>query len=275
MTEHTPTVDRLTVYPIKSLDGRSVSSVEIVTNGGLAGDREYALFDSDDEYVNGKRERQIHRLSATYEGPDAGIETVELSWLDKAESQRFSVDELEDGGAVVDWLSDEIGYPISLSRNRDGGFPDDTHASGPTIISTATIETVASWFDGISTESMRRRLRANIELGGVPAFWEDHLFADRSHHVEFAIGGVSLRGVNPCQRCVVPSRDPDTGAEYDGFQETFITKRRETMPDWSGGDWFDHEFRLMVNTMVPESAWGNTISVGDTIEVGQTVAVDE
>ena len=275
MTEPTPTVDRLTVYPIKSLDGRSVSSVEIVTNGGLAGDREYALFDSDDEYVNGKRERQIHRLSATYEGPDAGIETVELSWLDKAESQRFSVDELEDGGAVVDWLSDEIGYPISLSRNRDGGFPDDTHASGPTIISTATIETVASWFDGISTESMRRRLRANIELGGVPAFWEDHLFADRSHHVEFTVGDVSFRGVNPCQRCVVPSRDPDTGEEYEGFQETFIQKRGETMPTWSGGDWFDHQFRLMVNTVVPDSEWGNTLSVGDRIEVGQAVEADE
>ena len=275
MTDLTPTVDRLTVYPIKSLDGRSVSSVEIVTNGGLAGDREYALFDSDDEYVNGKRERQIHRLSATYEGPDAGIETVELSWLDKAESQRFSVDELEDGGAVVDWLSDEIGYPISLSRNRDGGFPDDTHASGPTIISTATIETVASWFDGISTESMRRRLRANIELGGVPAFWEDHLFADRSHHVEFTVGDVSFRGVNPCQRCVVPSRDPDTGEEYEGFQETFIQKRGETMPTWSGGDWFDHQFRLMVNTVVPDSEWGNTLSVGDRIEVGQAVEADE
>ena len=273
MTQLTPTVDRLTVYPIKSLDGRSVESAEIVTNGGLAGDREYALFDSDDEYVNGKRERQIHRLSAAYEGPNTGIEAVDLSWVDDADSQRFSADELEDG-AFVDWLSEEIGYPISLSRNRDGGFPDDTHASGPTIISTATIETVASWFDGISAHDMRRRLRANIELDGVPAFWEDRLFVDRSHHVAFTIGGVSFRGVNPCQRCVVPSRDPDTGEEYDGFQETFIGKRRETMPEWSGGEWFNHDFRLMVNTIVPDSEWGNTISVGDRIEVGQAVAVE-
>ena len=271
----TPTVEGLTVYPIKSLDGRSVESVEIVDNGGLAGDREYALFDTDGEYVNGKREQQIHRLRADYEGPDTGIETVELSRLDDDNAQQFSVDELRDGGAAVEWLSDELGYPISLSRNRAGGFPDDTHAAGPTIISTATIETVASWFDGISTESMRRRLRANIELGGVPPFWEDHLFADRDYHVAFTIGGVSFRGVNPCQRCVVPSRDPDTGDEYDGFQETFIEMRRETMPEWSGGDWFDHDFRLMVNTMVPDTEWGKTISVGDRIEVGQPVEVDE
>ncbi len=273
MAESTPTVERLTVYPIKSLDGRSAESAEIVTNGGLAGDREFALFDSDGEYVNGKRERQIHRISADYEGTHAGIKAVELSRHGEHTSQRFSADGLANGMAV-EWLSDELGYPVSLARNRQGGFPDDTHAAGPTIISTATLETVASWFDGISTENMRRRLRANIELGGVAAFWEDHLFADRNHYVEFTIGGVSYRGVNPCQRCVVPTRDPDTGEAYDGFQETFIKKRRETMPEWSGGEWFDHDFRLMVNTLVPNSAWGNMINVGDQLEVGGPIEID-
>ena len=273
MSELSPTVDRLTIYPIKSLDGRSVGSVEIVENGGLAGDREFALFDDDDNYVNGKRERRIHRLSANYEGGGARIDAVGLSA--GAESRRFETDELTGGGAVVDWLGEQIGYPVSLARDPDGGFPDDTHASGPTIISTSTIETVASWFDGVDTEGMRRRLRPNIELGGVPAFWEDHLFADRDHHVQFAIGDASFRGVNPCQRCVVPSRDPDTGEEYDGFRQTFIEKRRETMPDWSGGDWFDHDFRLMLNTMVSQSEWGKTIAVGDELDVGRTVPAEE
>ena len=273
MADFTPTVDRLTIYPIKSLDGRSVQSVEIVDNGGLAGDREFALFDAEKEYVNGKRERQIHTIRATYEGDGADIDAVELS-TEETEPQRFPVDQLE-GSAAVDWLREQVGYPVSLARDPAGGFPDDSHASGPTIISTATIETVASWFDGIPTDGMRRRLRANIELGGVPPFWEDHLFADRSHHVAFSVGGVSFRGVNPCQRCVVPSRDPDTGEEYEAFQQTFIEKRRETIPAWSGGDWFDHDFRLMVNTMVPQSEWGETISVGETVEVGETVPARE
>jgi len=273
MPTYSPTVDRLTIYPIKSLDGRSVESVSTVENGGLAGDREFALFDSDDNYVNGKREQQLHRIRAHYEGNGADIDTVALSTAE-TDPHRFAVDELGDSEAV-DWLSEQMGYPVSLARDPAGGFPDDTTASGPTVISTATIETVASWFDGISTEGMRRRLRPNIEFGGVPAFWEDHLFADRSHHVEFTIGDVSFRGVNPCQRCVVPSRDPDTGEEYDGFQSTFIEKREETLPEWSGGDWFNHHFRLMLNTMVPESEWGSEIAVGDTIEVGETVPADE
>ena len=274
MSDPEPRVDRLTIYPIKSLDGRSVESVSIVENGGLAGDREFALFDANDNYVNGKREEGIHRLSADYEGRGGQIDAAVLS-TDGTEPRRFEADELEDGGEAVEWLGEQVGYPVSVARDPNGGFPDDTTASGPTIISTATIETVASWYDGISTESMRRRLRPNIELGGVPAFWEDHLFADRNHHVEFSVGGVSFRGVNPCQRCVVPSRDPDTGEEYDGFQSTLIEKRRETMPEWSGGDWFNHDFRLMVNTMVPASEWEETIAVGDSVEVGQPVVIQE
>jgi len=274
MADLLPTVDRLMIYPIKSLAGRSVESVSIVDNGGLAGDREFALFDSDNNYVNGKRERGIHSIRASYEADGPRIDAVELS-ATETEPQRFTADELAAGGAAVDWLSDQVGYPVSLARDPDGGFPDDTHASGPTIISTATIETVASWFDGISTDDMRRRLRPNIELGGVPAFWEDYLFADRNHHVEFSIGDVSFRGVNPCQRCVVPSRDPHTGEEYEGSQSTFVEKREETMPDWSGGDWFDHDFRLMINTMVPQSEWGKTSAVGESVEIGETVPVGE
>jgi Uncharacterized Fe-S protein len=160
-------------------------------------------------------------------------------------------------------------------RNREGGFPDDTTAAGPTIISEATIDTVAGWFDGVDAKGMRRRLRPNVVLGGVPAFWEDHLFADRDSRVRFSIGDVDFFGVNPCQRCVVPSRDPDTGDQIEGFNERFVEKRRATMPAWSGGDWFDHDFRLMINTAVPEASWGETIAVGDELTVGETVSAEE
>ncbi len=265
------TVERISIYPIKSLDGRSVDRVEIVTNGGLAGDREYALFDSDGDYVNGKNDRQVHPIRASYDGDGARAESVTLSTPEQ-DATRFDLGAVDGPSApIANWLREWFGYPVTLNRNREGGFPDDTTASGPTIISEATIETVAGWFDDVDPEGMRRRLRPNIVLGGVPAFWEDHLFADRNSRVRFAIGDAEFLGVNPCQRCVVPSRDPDTGDEIEDFNKTFIERRRATMPDWSGGDWFDHEFRLMVNTAVPEASWGETIAVGDELTVGETV----
>ena len=268
-------VEQLLTYPIKSFDGRSVDAVEIVTNGGLAGDREFALFDDDGDYVNGKHDKQVHPIRASYNGETARAESVTLSTPEQ-EPRQFDLGAVDDDvAALTDWLSEWFGYPVSLTRNREGGFPDDTTAAGPTIISEATIDTVAGWFDGVDAKGMRRRLRPNVVLGGVPAFWEDHLFADRDSRVRFSIGDVDFFGVNPCQRCVVPSRDPDTGDQIEGFNERFIEKRRETMPAWSGGDWFDHDFRLMINTAVPEASWGETIAVGDELTVGETVSAEE
>ena len=275
-TPESASVERLFMYPIKSLDSRPVDRVEIVTNGGLAGDREYALFDSDGDYVNGKHDRRVHPIRATYDGETPRTAAVTLSTPEQAQ-RRFELGAIDsnDSTALADWLREWFGYPVTLDRNREGGFPDDTTASGPTIISEATIETVAGWFDGVDPTGMRHRLRPNIVLGGVPAFWEDHLFADRDSRVRFRIGDADFLGVNPCQRCVVPSRDPDTGDAIEDFNETFIAQRRATMPDWSGGDWFDHDFRLMVNTAVPEASWGETIAVGDELTVGETVPADE
>jgi hypothetical protein len=262
----TPVVRRLTTFPVKSLDGCDRESVELVENGGLDGDREFALFDSSGDYVNGKRERAVHRIRADFD-PEA--RRLRLAVPDREAT--FDVD--DDRTAMTTFLSEFFGYEVSLDQNRAGGFPDDTEASGPTVVSTATLRETASWFDDITVDGMRRRLRANVELGArgdaeLPPFWEDRLFDRRGRVVEFSIGTVQFAGVNPCQRCVVPSRDPDTGDEYDGFRETFVRRRAETKPDWAESDWFDHDFRLMVNTRVPESSWGESLAVGDEVCVG-------
>ena len=269
-----PHVARLTVYPVKSLDGLDREVATVVAGGGLALDRAYALVDDEGAYVNGKRERAVHRLRSRFDpdgrtlelsAPDGETETFELPGPDADESETE---------ALTTFLSDYFGYAVSLRHDASGGFPDDTTASGPTVISTATIEAVASWFPDITVDGMRRRLRANIEIGGVPAFWEDHLFADRDHVVSFTVGDATFEGVNPCQRCVVPSRDPDTGEETAGFRQRFIRRREETMPPWSGGEWFDHSFRLMVNTRPPTSTGddlaGREVAVGDPVTVGET-----
>ena len=51
------------------------------------------------------------------------------------------------------------------------------------------------------------------------------------------------------------------------FRERFVERRRETMPAWSGGDWFDHHFRVMVNTRVPKSSWGAELAIGDDVRI--------
>jgi hypothetical protein len=271
-----PYLARVTVYPVKSLDGVEREAARFTTGGALEHDRTYALVDEEGEYVNGKRERAVHRLRSEFDvasrhldlsSPDVASETFDLS-LDDAGRPT-------DADALAEWLSSYFGYPVSLRHDRASGFPDDTDASGPTVVSTATVREVASWFDGIDVEGMRRRLRANLEIGGVPPFWEDHLFADRDQIVSFSVGDVELEGVNPCQRCVVPSRDPDTGEETEGFRRRFVERREATLPPWSDGDWFDHSFRLMVNTRVHTVGENPTVSVGDPVVVGETRPADD
>jgi uncharacterized protein YcbX len=260
-----PSVARLRVYPVKSLDSHERGSVTVLPEGSLSLDREFALLDDDGDYVNGKNERAVHRLRSAFEPPA----TVRLHPNgDPNATRTFDLGDDDSRAAAEDWLGDFFGYPVNVERNERGGFPDDTHAHGPTVVSTGTIERVAGWFD-LTVESARRRLRANIEVGGVPAFWEDHLYPsdDREHVVGFRIGDAEFEGVSPCQRCVVPSRDPDTGEEIPEFNRRFVEQRAATKPDWAGDAWFDHDFRLMVNTRVPRGTAGAELSVGDPVEI--------
>jgi len=258
-----PRLSRIAIYPIKSLDPVERER-EAIDHGALQSDREFAIRDEDERYVNGKRTAEIHRLRASFEEYLGHV----LVWEEGTDhGERFSLN--GDREPLETWLGDFFGYPVTVDRERAGGFPDDTSASGPTVISTATIEEVASWFPGIGVEGMRRRLRANLEIEGVPPFWEDRLYGDRESVVTFQVGAVEFRGTNPCQRCVVPSRDPRTGAEYEGFNRTFVERREETLPPWANEAWFDHHFRLMVNTRVPESEWGSEIVVGDEVRIGR------
>ncbi len=260
MTPDGPVVADVRIFPIKSLDGTPVKRATIgEASGALVGDREFAIADADGEFLTGKRTAAVHRIQSTI---DNGSIT-----LDRPDAPQLSAS-LADGQEAIDrWLSGHFPTDVSLVRNETGGFPDDTHNHGPTVISTGTIRAVAGWYDGIGPESVRRRFRANIEIGGVEPFWEDRLIADEGRVIRFRIGDVLIDGVNPCARCVVPSRDPDTGEEYPEFRQIFIENRERTAPPWLNSNRFDHAFRLMVNTRVPDAGRGETIAVGDPITV--------
>jgi len=283
----------LVAYPLKSNDGVALDRAELGPAGALRGDRTYALVEAGVDpreasvggnggYVNGKSEPAVHGLRASYELADPNDATPTAVTLSRparpetgtaADERTFALP--DDGDALAAWVGEYLGYAVDLAREPEGGLPDDRAARGPTVISRATLETVAGWFDAVADASeMRRRLRPNVILDDCPAFWEDRLFADRGEGVRFASGDAELLGVNPCQRCVVPSRHPDTGDEVDGFRETFISKRRATLPDWTESDRFDHDFRLMVNTAVPETQWGASLAVGDRVTIAGVEPLD-
>lgn len=249
------------IYPIKSLDRVVVDQATILKSGALKHDREFALCDEQGSFVNGKRNAKVHLLRSLFE-PD--FKTLSLQIQDT--NQKFFF-HLDDGTALETWLSDYFGFPVKFVQNLETGFPDDTNALGPTVISTGTIETVTSWFPGLSVAEMRLRLRANLEIGGVPPFWEDQLFAEAGDCIQFQVGEVLFEGINPCQRCVVPTRESMTGVAYPNFQKIFVVKRRESLPSWATSARFNHFFRLSVNTSIPESETGKVLHVGGEVKI--------
>ena len=284
-----PTLANIRLHPIKSLDPVSVSEARISSSGGLALDRAWALYSVDGKWVNGKRTPAIHLIRATY-SPDLSTVTLTVPGdRRKIPSRTFAFPGDYDNAA--EWFSVFFEQQI-IVRYSEAGFPDDSIASGPTIVSTASLQAVADWFTlnhqglapttatgtsvaarapapdfpGLSLENVRQRFRTTLEIEGVPAFWEDQLFGENERSVvRFTIGDVHLEGSNPCARCPVPPRNPCTGQTIPTFQKHFTQQRQATLPPWSPRERFDHFYRFATNTRVASSESNKLLRVSDPL----------
>ena len=265
-----PHLVNIRLHPIKSLDPIFVPEARISPSGGLALDRAWALYSVDGKWVNGKRTPAIHLIRAAY-SPDLREVTLSVPG-DRREipTRTFAFPGAYEDAA--EWFSVFFEQQI-LVRCSENGFPDDPIANGPTIVSTASLESVSDWFrptsqgfPGISVDEARQRFRASLEINGVPAFWEDQLFGeDERSVVRFKIGEVNFEGSNPCARCPVPPRNPQTGEILEGFQKRFTQLRESTLPPWSPRPRFDHFYRLSTNTRVAPSETNKLLRVGDPL----------
>jgi|AntDeeMetagen134_2_1112570.scaffolds.fasta_scaffold00533_13 hypothetical protein len=256
-----PTVDALITHPVKSLDPMPVESTDLV-GGRLRPDREYALQDDDRELVNATREPALHRVRSSYD-PDTRTLTVREQGASADAAVSFALD--SERGDANAWFSEFLDYPVALVRDAAAGFPDRSWANGPTVISTGTLDAIGDWFD-LDRADVRRRFRANVVVDADP-FWEDHLWAGEDEAVVFEIDGVEFEGVGCCARCVVPSRDPDTGEAIPDFRERFVERREATLPEWATADRLDHYYQVMALTCVHESQYGERVAVGDELAV--------
>lgn len=249
---------RIDIYPLKSGNSQSVASAKVLASGALELDRRFALVDEDGLFIHGKRTPLFHALRTHY---DPLADTLKLEHGGRRQGFRLA----DDGRELEAWLSDYFGLAVRLIENPTAGLPDDTESPGPTVISTATLATVASWFDGLSLEEVRSRFRANLEIDGVEPFWEDRLYRKSGEVVEFRVGSVTFGGVNPCQRCIVPTRESHSGQVWHGFAKQFSQHRAQSLPDWAERSRFDHYYRLCVNTRLVGQP--DQINVGDVIDV--------
>jgi uncharacterized protein YcbX len=281
-----PTLDRITLYPVKSLDGVDVEEARVLPSGALEFDRRWRLVDLDGRVVNAKRTAAFHAIRAEFDPAHKLVSLSRRADPPQAAAATFPLVPGPEGPCA--WLADALGIGVLLQERADGGFPDDRDAPGPTLVSTASLAEVGRWF-GFDLAESRRRFRANLEIGGCDAFWEDTLASPARSGLapsladlpgglpadpyaslpppeprEFSIGDARFKATNVCKRCVVPSRDSRSGAVTAHFRDAFEARRsRGLRPDVDASGWGTF-YRLGVNMIAPPAAFGH-LAVHDMV----------
>ena len=73
--------------------------------------------------------------------------------------------------------------------------------------------------------------------------------------------------MSPRARCVVPTRNPETGEVLHAFPKTFVNHRAASLPTWSKLDEYDHYYYLTVDCYIPASEVGKWIRLGDEVKI--------
>jgi uncharacterized protein len=204
------TVTALHTAAIKGTRLRSVEEV-VLDERGDANDRRYFVVDERDRMRNGK---QLGRLQAVVAVPEDGRLRLEFPDGTAVEEQVELGDELtaqffshQVVGRLVagPWsqaLSDFCGQPLRLLST---GSAVDRGAKGPvSLISRGSLRRLAEQAGTDSVDG--RRFRMMIEVDGVEPHAEDRWLGRR-----LQVGGAVLRFDGHVGRCLVTTRDADTG----------------------------------------------------------------
>jgi hypothetical protein len=210
-------VTELHRWPVKSMAGQPVEAVRI-DERGAAGDRAHALFDGRHPTRPAPRRltaREAPRMllwQAAYDG-EIGPDDVPPPALTAPDGRAFGWEDDD----LPKALEEDLGRPVALKR--DLGLMQDLEQS-LLVTTQATLDAVAA---ELGTPLDLRRFRTNVHVvfDDVPAYAEEE-WEGR----ELAIGEAAFRLLHPCERCVIPTRDPDTTEKWGELLRWLTRERR-------------------------------------------------
>ena len=215
---------RITVYPLKSGAGLDLDASEMEPCG-LRGDRRWMAVDGDGVCVTARERPQLVRVLArvtdtglrlemddreplTVQYPDAGSRMARV-WIWGQECSA-----LDTGDIAARWISDALDKPVRLvamdGRHKRRPDPDCTLPDDEVSFADCypVLAIGRSSLDDLNTRTpaptSMRRFRPNFVVGGGTPYAEDGWRRIR-------IGSVEFEGVENCERCELPTVDPDTG----------------------------------------------------------------
>jgi uncharacterized protein len=263
-----PTISRIRIYPIKSLDPVELQEAEVGVHS-LRYDRAFAMLTHDGHFMNGKRSGRVNELTAVYDLPNYGV-----TFSNRSGGPAHSFHLLNEKSEAEKYLSDFFGEPISLLNNEQGQLMDIPTASSVTIVSEASMRSLHEEFSDRTLEDVRLRFRATIELGGVEPYWEENLVGEPGVGMRIQIGDGEMIGVSPRARCNVPPRDPLTGLTDKSFVKRMMKHREKTLPQKSHLPAYGSLYHLTINTYIPATQKGKWLRVGDELKIIEPIRLE-
>ncbi len=206
-------------YPVKSLQGERLTSAEVAAEG-LAGDRQWALFDTATGYgLTARRLPDLLFLTGRLRAdgraevvlPDGSVtsdDAVLSGWLGRPVALRAAA---EAPGERLYENPTEVGEAGEYDWDAFPGARGAFHDSSRTRVSLVSTGTLGTWD--------RRRFRANVVLDGTG---EDALVGRRVR-----LGGAELDVVKQVDRCVMVTRPQPGGIGRDNGVLKTIHRERE------------------------------------------------
>ncbi|MDO5502556.1 MAG: MOSC domain-containing protein [Actinomycetia bacterium] len=266
----------ITLFPVKSTRGQSVTSADLEALG-LRGDRRWMVVGLDGECLTARTDRNLLRLSATDDGASLRLRApdTEITVAYPAGSQiEVTVHGRPAHGipaaqSAQDWVRRALGRDdarlVHLARPRPlnpdysqvgdaTGFADGYPV---TLASTASLRRLQDW---VSETALERgedpiaiamdRFRPNLVIENTTADGDLAPFEEDTW-TQVRIGGVDFDVAKPIDRCVLTTIDPDT---LEKGAEPIRTLARHRA--WDGKTWFGLQ-------LIPRST--GTLRVGDSI----------
>jgi uncharacterized protein YcbX len=248
----------LAFTPVKATRLRAVDCLELGLHGAR-NNRRFYVIDGHGRMINSKIVGELQTVIADYSEderrlslafPDGRAVEDEIRLGGEVDTRFFST---QRRGRLVEgpWseaLSEVAGRPLRLVEPCEaGGGVDRGVDGGASLISRASLARLAEEAGEPSVDV--RRFRMLVEIDGVDAHAEDS-WVGRA----VRIGGATVEFGGHVGRCLITSRDPDTG------QVTLPTL--DILQDYRGS--------LDTTEPLPFGVWGRVVSPG-TVRVGDEV----
>jgi hypothetical protein len=266
-------------FPVKSCRGDSLDRAA-VEPWGLAGDRRWLVVDESGRFITAREKPRLLLVTTTVRGdggldltgPDAPDLSVAVPTAGTLMPVQVWTSELlaSHASAAADaWFSRVLGGPARLvylddptrrrpnpAYSRDGDLVSLADGYPLLLTSEESLGAVNDWIaEGTKAAEgpvPMRRFRPNVVVAGAPAWAEDGWRRLR-------IGPVTFRNAKGCDRCVLTTVDPDTGAR--GHEPLFALARHRR---WDNKVWFGVN---LIPDLPGDPSAGLVIRAGDPVEV--------